>query len=340
MQHNVDEAGLIYVTDSQPGISRRRSGRGFSYRLPDGSTLKRKQERTRIETLGIPPAYENVWICMKANGHIQATGLDARGRKQYRYHPVWSDYRAKRKFDGLLDFADRLPRIRRHVKRDLEGKPGDLEYTLAALTMLLENAPMRVGSREYAKENNTYGATTLLRRHVRFKDDALCLDFRSKGGKRVRRSMRHKRLQKIMEGIADLPGRELFTWKTGDGDFAPVDSARFNAYLADISDSETITAKTFRTWAGTLAAFRNAISCHADDIRPSVKSLSEAAADELCNTATISRNSYIHPAVIDLAKDENDSIVQFEAALGKPKKRSGLLADEQRLAAFLEKVSI
>ena len=329
---------LVYVSDSEPGIERVRAGRGFSYRLPDGARVERQAERARIEALGIPPAYEGVWICLKPNGHIQATGKDERARKQYRYHPDWSDYRARQKFDQQSDFAAALPRIRRRVRADLDSDPGELDHTLAALTYLLEHAPMRVGNREYAEENGTYGVTTLLRRHLKFDGRSIRLDYRAKGGKRVRRTMRHKRLHGILHSIADLPGKELFVWRNRDGEFVPVDSSRLNAYLADIAGLEGVTAKTFRTWAGTLTAFREAISMIDSGEVPTVKALSGAAADELQNTPTISRTSYIHPAVIDLAKDDDGARRALDKALKTPSTRTGLLADEQRLEAYLKTI--
>lgn len=327
---------LIYVSDSEPGIRRVRAGRGFSYRLPDGARVERRAERERIESLGIPPAYENVWICLRPNGHIQATGQDERRRKQYRYHPDWRDYRAQRKFDQQRDFADSLPRLRRRVRADLGGDPGELNHTLAALAFLLDHTPIRVGNREYADENGTYGATTLLRRHLKLDGDAVRLDYRAKGGKRVRRTMRHKRLHRVLDSIADLPGKELFVWRNRDGDFVPVDSARLNAYLAEVSGVETATAKTFRTWAGTLAAFREAMARVDADEMPTVKALSEAAAGELHNTPAISRSSYIHPAVIALANGEDAPRRALEKARKTPVSRRDLMVDEGRLLRFLE----
>ena len=336
MQTAVAGTGLVYVSDSEPGITRRRAGRGFSYLMPDGSRIERKAERARIDALGIPPAYEAVWICTKDNGHIQATGKDERQRKQYRYHPDWSEWRAQQKFDQQRDFAERLPRIRRRVRAGLDGDPGDLDHTLAALAFLLEHAPMRVGNRAYAEENKTYGATTLQRRHLKFDGDAIRMDYRAKGGKRVRRTLRHKRLHKVLESIADLPGRDLFVWRNREGEFVPVDSARLNAYLAEISGLDTLTAKTFRTWAGTLTAFREAVAMVERGDAPTVKALSEAAAEELQNTPTISRDSYIHPAVIDLAKEGDAARRRLEKALAKPATTNGLLADEKRLVRYLD----
>lgn len=330
---------LVYVSDSEPGITRVRAGRGFSYRLPDGARVERAAERKRIEALGIPPAYENVWICLRADGHIQATGKDERARKQYRYHPEWSAFRARRKFDQQADFAAALPRIRRRVRAGLEGDPGDLDHTLAALAFLLDHAPMRVGNRAYAEENGTYGATTLLRRHLKIGKDAVRLDYRAKGGKRVRRTMRHKRLHRVLESIADLPGKELFVWRNRDGDFVPVDSARLNAYLAEISGLEAVTAKTFRTWAGTVSAFREAVSTLAAGGTPTVKALSEATAAELHNTPAVSRASYIHPAVMALAQDDDRARRALDKALKTPDRRDGLLADEARLVRYLDLAS-
>ncbi|MGM4913284.1 DNA topoisomerase IB [Rhizobium sp. 768_B6_N1_8] len=324
----ITELGLIYVSDTEPGIRRRRKGKGFSYTLPDGKTLADEIQRARIHALGLPPAYENVWICIDENGHLQATGFDVRGRKQYRYHKDWQAFRSTGKFHQLIEFGNALPKIRRTVLRHLDTGAEDINGVLAALTILLDEAHLRVGNQAYVKENDTYGATTLLKRHLKIVDGRIELKFRAKGGKRVQRSLKHPRLQKILEEIADLPGRQLFVWKDATGALKPIDSGRLNAYLADISGI-AISAKTFRTWAGSLAAFgaaRNAIS---EGRRPTVKEMSEAAADVLHNTPAISRSSYIHPAIIALsAKDET-----LEEGCSEPLR--GLRADENRMLDFL-----
>jgi DNA topoisomerase-1 len=192
--------GLVYVSDSEPGIRRQRAGRSFCYRLPDGSLVRDAALKARIAALGLPPAYENVWICLEENGHLQATGYDARGRKQYRYHPDWQALKSGDKFDQLIAFGRALPKLRRAVRRDLDGAPGTVDTMLAAITVLLDEAQLRVGNRAYAVENKTYGATTLLKRHVSLGDGRIELRFAAKGGKRVRRTLRHPRLQRLLEG--------------------------------------------------------------------------------------------------------------------------------------------
>ncbi|ANL49478.1 DNA topoisomerase I protein (plasmid) [Rhizobium phaseoli] len=325
----ITELGLIYVSDTEPGIRRRRKGKGFSYVMPDGTTLSDELQRARIGALGLPPAYENVWICLYENGHLQATGIDARGRKQYRYHKDWQSFRSAGKFHQLIEFGRALPKIRRTVLRHLDTGAEDVNGVLAALTTLLDEAHLRVGNQAYVRENGTYGATTLLKRHLKIVDGRIELKFRAKGGKRVQRSLKHPRLQKILEEIADLPGRQLFVWKEDEsGALKPVDSGRLNAYLAEISGIP-ISAKTFRTWAGSLAAFGAAREKIVGGGRPTVKEMSEAAAEALHNTPAISRSSYIHPAIIALSGNDHALIEGGNEPL------RGLRAEENRLLDFL-----
>jgi DNA topoisomerase-1 len=277
----------------------------------------------------LPPAYENVWICIYENGHLQATGYDARGRKQYRYHKDWQSFRSAGKFHQLIEFGRALPKIRRKVLHHLDTGADDINGVLAALTTLLDEAHLRVGNQAYVKENDTYGATTLLKRHLKIVDGRIELKFRAKGGKRVQRSLKHPRLQKILEEIADLPGRQLFVWKDETGALKPIDSGRLNAYLAEIS-GVAISAKTFRTWAGSLAAFAAARKAKSEGRRPSVKEMSEAAAEALHNTPAISRSSYIHPSIIALSGSDET----LEESTIEPLR--GLRADENRMLNFLE----
>ncbi|MFN7093598.1 MAG: DNA topoisomerase IB, partial [Allorhizobium sp.] len=216
-EQSLEEIGLTYVCDSEPGIRRARAGRGFCYRLPSGALLTDPEEKRRIAALGLPPAYENVWICMDPRGHLQATGYDARGRKQYRYHPNWQSHRSELKFDQLIRFGEVLPRIRRRVERDLTLGLDSQEAVLAAIVALMDAAHLRVGNKAYAKENRTYGATTLLKRHMSLSDETVVLRFTAKGGKKVNHTIKHPRLQRIFEEIADLPGRQLFSWPDADG---------------------------------------------------------------------------------------------------------------------------
>jgi DNA topoisomerase-1 len=329
---NLKETGLVYVSDSEPGIRRQRAGRSFCYRLPDGTLVRDAALKARISALGLPPAYENVWICIEANGHLQATGFDARGRKQYRYHADWQRLKSGDKFDQLIAFGRALPKLRRAVRRDLEGKPGTVDTMLAAITVLLDEAHLRVGNRAYAQENRTYGATTLLKRHVRFADGGIELRFIAKGGKRVRRTLKHPRLQRLLEDCADLPGRQLFVWRDEAEQVRPVDSGRLNTYLADISGI-AVSAKTFRTWAGSLAAFSMAHHALVAGERVTIKGMSEAAAAVLHNTPAIARGSYIHPDIIALAEAPD----ALQRALRRPTLAlKGLRAEEERLLRFLE----
>jgi DNA topoisomerase I len=326
------ETGLVYVSDSEPGIRRQRSGRSFCYRLPDGALVRDAGLKARIAALGLPPAYENVWICLQDNGHLQATGYDARGRKQYRYHPDWQALKSGDKFGQLIAFGRVLPKIRRAVRRDLDGAPGSVDTMLAAITVLLDEAQLRVGNRAYAEENKTYGATTLLKRHVSLADGRIELRFKAKGGKRVRRTLKHPRLQRLLEDCADLPGRQLFVWKDEADVVRPIDSGRLNIYLAEISGI-AVSAKTFRTWAGSLAAFSLARQAIEADGRPTIKGMAMAAAEALHNTPAIARSSYIHPDIIALAETPETLRIAMRRP---PLAIKGLRAEEERLLRFLE----
>ncbi len=327
------KVGLTYVSDQEPGISRERRGKGFSYRLPDGCLLSDKIEITRLKSLGVPPAYERVWICIDPSGHLQATGYDARGRKQYRYHPDWHALRGENKFYQLKTFGEALPAIRRRATADLSKNARSADVTLAALVLLLDAAYLRVGNKTYLETNGTYGATTLLKKHVSF-GETIELRFAAKGGQKVQRKLKHPRLQRILENIADLPGRQLFVWQDESGMVHPVDSSALNAYISQ-SAGEGISAKTFRTWGGTLAAFGHAVRALGSDERPTIKGMCVAASEELSNTPAICRKSYVHPAVLDLATEEK-SVKRLEKILGSDLKAiTGLRADERRLLEFL-----
>ncbi|WP_425502193.1 DNA topoisomerase IB [Peteryoungia desertarenae] len=331
------QMGLIYVTDTMPGITRRRCGKGFAYRWPDGARLDDHATLARIRNLGLPPAYEQVWICLDPKGHLQATGLDAKGRKQYRYHPDWAAWRSQQKFDQLLPFGRKLPVIRRHVLEDLKGD-GDLQtFLLATLVILLDVTHMRVGNRSYAEENKTFGATTLLKRHLHFDEDAIRISFTAKGGKRVRRTLRHPRLQRVLEEISDLPGRDLFSWKDSGGTLHRIDSGRLNQYLSETSGNH-VSAKTFRTWGGSVAALAAAGKALRAGEKITVKLMCQAAAETLHNTPAICRNSYVHPHILKLASD--DDAAERLVLVDQPDKISGLRRDEDRLMAFLQQASV
>jgi DNA topoisomerase-1 len=322
---------LVYVSDKMPGITRRRNGKGFSYWRPDGMRVT-AAERQRIDKLAIPPAYREVWICALENGHIQATGLDAKGRKQYRYHPDWTTAQSETKFARLSSFGAALPALRRRLRRDLQSSVGDLTFSLAALVMLLDRTLLRVGNTEYAATNRSYGASTLLSRHLRVKDGVVRLSFVAKGGKRVQRTLNDRRLNRILQAIGDLPGRNLFTYLDENGAVRSLDSHSVNAYLANVA-GPGVTAKSFRTWGGTLAAFEAARATSTES-RVNVASMAKAAAERLDNTPTVCRKSYIHPSVInlsDLAGPEREKILSGVAPDDLPEMR----AAERHLLAFL-----
>lgn len=327
------ETDLVYVSDKEPGFSRLRLPKGFRYRRPDGSPLEDPKVLARIEALGLPPAYDRVWICMKENGHLQATGYDTRGRKQYRYHDAWQQLRSRAKFDQLPAFARTLPKMRRTIGRQMKGAIEDPTTVLSALAALLDQAPLRIGNASYVEENGTYGAATLLKRHLKIQDDCIELDFKGKGGRRIRRRLKNPRLQRVLEEISDLPGRQLFVSIDPDGNPQPIDSGRFNRYLAEVSGTPA-SAKTFRTWAGSVAAFAVARQAMSDGTRPTTKQMCEAAAKVLHNTPAVCRKSYIHPAVLALSnKDEKFAIPNRSR---RARTVAGLRADEAHFLRFLE----
>jgi len=322
--------GLIYVDDSMPGIRRRKSGKGFCFIGPDGVKLA-GTDRTRCMKLAVPPAYRDVWICAHPNGHLQFTGFDVRGRKQYRYHLDWADWRSEAKYGNLPAFGAALGQLRRKVDRDLKGEAGDLSFSLAAMVMLIDRAYLRAGNPAYTLENRTFGATTLLNRHLSLEGGTVRLKFRAKGGKAVNRTLRDKRLHRIMHQIGDLPGRHLFTWLDEEGEVHPVSSTHLNAYIAAATGVAGASAKTFRTWGGSLAAFSAA---RAEAGKLSVKTLAEAASDALSNTPTIARKSYIHPKVLALADMTPTDRLDLMEALSS-EGDAMLKADERRLLHLL-----
>ncbi|MTH61871.1 DNA topoisomerase IB [Paracoccus litorisediminis] len=323
---------LVFVSDSDPGISRRRAGKGFSYRGPQGEGLSR-EEIARIKALAVPPAYRDVWICALPNGHLQATGRDERGRKQYRYHPLWSEAQSRNKYDQLAAFGQALPALRRRLRRDLQGEVGDRAFSLAALVLLIDRTCLRIGNPAYTAANRSFGASTLLTRHLSLSAEGIIqLKFRAKGGKICRHALRDKRLNRILQEIGDLPGRNLFTYLDEDGVTHSLHSQDVNAYLAEIV-GEGMTAKTFRTWGGTLAAFELAAGLAAD-ARLTPRMLAQAAAERLFNTPTVCRKSYIHSAVLELAAQPPAERSAYLASIACPD-IAELRASERRLLAFL-----
>tara|TARA_R110002049_G_scaffold10127_3_gene50444 strand:+ start:152856 stop:153839 length:984 start_codon:yes stop_codon:yes gene_type:complete len=318
---------LRYYPDSKPGITRRRAGRGFSYYDRHGDLISDHAERARLAALAVPPAYDNVWISPFDNGHLLATGYDTRERKQYRYHPQWSQVQAETKFASLVDFGAALPRLRARAQRDLRDDLGEQSFALAAAVTMIDQLSLRVGGAVYAKTNGTYGTLTLKRQHVRLRDGRLQVSFVAKGGKRVRRQIADKTLMRALQKIRDLPGAELLAWLDDQGQPHTLTSAALNSYIGEASGAVGFSAKTFRTWAGTLAAFE--VACAQD--KPKITEMADAAAQRLHNTPAIARSSYIHPAVIDLCETPQQ--------LPRAGRQRGLSLIERRLLSFLRAVA-
>ncbi|QRP63290.1 DNA topoisomerase IB [Rhodanobacter sp. FDAARGOS 1247] len=300
--------GLVHVSDAQPGLSRRRRGKGFSYRDADGRQVTDRDELARIRALAIPPAYTRVWICSHPRGHLQATGYDARGRKQYRYHPRWREYRDLGKFDRIMAFGKALPALRRRVRRDLavDGLPRD--KLLALLVRLLDDTLIRIGNDCYTRDNRSYGLTTLRTRHVRAQRGRLRFAFRGKSGQEREVELGDRRLVRIVRRVQQLPGQRLFQYIDDDGQRQPVDSGMVNDYLhaaCGNGQEHEFSAKDFRTWGGTVHAARILAGTPlprkgGEQARRSAlaKAVAEVAAI-LGNTPAVCRGSYIHPRVLE-----------------------------------------
>ena len=301
-------AGLRYVNDDDRGISRVRRGDTFTFKMPDGKTVKDPDTLARIRSLAIPPAYTDVWICLHANGHLQATGRDARGRKQYRYHPKWRDHRDGRKYEHVMEFARALPAIRERVKKDM-GLPGlPREKVIATVVALLESTLIRVGNEDYARDNKSYGLTTLREKHIDVKGDQLRFQFRGKSGKDWNLKLSDKRIAKVVRQCQDLPGQHLFQYVDDAGERRVVTSADVNDYLRDISGQD-ISAKDFRTWAGTVLAalaLREFEKFESQTLaKKNIKAAIERVAERLGNTPTICRKCYVHPEIVTTYLDGN-----------------------------------
>lgn len=296
-----EDAGLHYVTDSMPGISRRRSGKGFSYRNPDGSLVRSPKELDRIRKLAIPPAYEHVWICPDPNGHLQATGIDARGRKQYRYHPRFREVQDENKFKRMLAFGRHLPEIRERIDSDLRKQGLPKGKVLAVVVYLLEKSLIRVGNEEYAKENKSFGLTTMLNRHVRIAGERIEFNFLGKSKIKHRIEIHDRRLAKVIRRLQDLPGQELFQYVDEEGSPSSISSADVNGYLSEIT-GEHFTAKDFRTWWGTLLALIELANQDKPQTKMATKravtKVMTAVSKQLGNTPSICRKCYVHPAVL------------------------------------------
>ena len=334
-------AKLRYVTDRKPGLSRVRGDGGFTYYDTDGSVITDEVTLTRIRKLAIPPAYADVWICRDPRGHLQAVGRDARGRKQYRYHPRWRVVRDEAKYGKMLVFGRVLPMIRAQVKQDLSLPGLPKRKVLAALVALLEKTMMRVGNEEYAKTNKSFGLTTLRNRHAKVKGSKLTFDFRGKHGVSHHIDLQDRQLARVVERCRDLPGQDLFQYLDETGETHAIGSDDVNDYLREISGEE-ITAKDFRTWAATnlaAAALRELATFDSQAAaKKNVVQAVEDVAKKLGNTPAICRKCYIHPAIFDGYLD--GSLLEGLKARADDVLNShadGLTAEEVAITAFLSR---
>jgi len=300
------EAGLVYTTDDEPGIKRIRKGKGFEYLGPDGRRVRDKASLERIRSLVIPPAWEHVWISTRPRGHLQATGRDARGRKQHRYHARWRLVRDANKFDRMASFARVLPRIRRRVTRDLRRDSLPREKVVATIVRLLETTFARVGNEEYARQNHSFGLTTLRDRHVEVRGATVRFLFKGKSGREVSLGVTDRRVAAVIKRCEELPGQRLFQYVDVDGERRTVTSDEVNQYLRDAAGQD-VTAKDFRTWAGTLLAAcalseMSGFESESEAKRNLVAAI-DSVAHRLGHTRAVCRRSYIHPAVIETFLD-------------------------------------
>jgi DNA topoisomerase-1 len=330
-------SGLRYSSDEQQGIVRRRSGRGFTYRSANGRTIRDAETLDRIRAIVIPPAWIDVWICPWPNGHLQATGRDARGRKVYRYHARYRRRRDDAKFGRLIAFARALPAIRERVDQDL-ARPGlPREKVLAAVVRLLELTLIRVGNDEYARLNKSFGLTTLRNRHAAVDGVTVTFRFRGKSGQQHEVGLRDRRLAAVVRRCRDLPGQELFQYVGDDGEPRDVASDDINGYLAEIAPD--VTAKDFRTWAGTVLAYRalRALGKGSTD-REKQRNVAAAireTAENLGNTAAVARQAYVHPAVVDAYLDGRIRTALIQAAEDTDDPPGATDPDEERAVIAL-----
>jgi DNA topoisomerase-1 len=331
-------AGLFYSSDTEPGITRVRRGQHFAFRDSKGKWIRDEAEIARIRKLAIPPAYTDVWICAKPDGHLQATGRDARGRKQYRYHATWRLERDSGKFDRLLHFSKALASLRRKVQQQLKEHEHSRELVLATIVRLLDTTLIRVGNDQYAKENGSFGLTTLRNRHVKIEGDLLKLSFRGKSGVRHDVEVKDPRVQKVVRRCLHLPGQELFQYRGADGELHAIGSGDVNDYLHELC-GERFTAKDFRTWHGSVLALETLRKfCGASGECFTLKQLLAEVSQSLGNTPAVCRKAYIHPGVLELG-------IKLSALKGEAlfddhvpaarQKGAGLSAAEKRLVAYL-----
>ncbi len=324
----VAQPKLIYVDDDMPGITRKRSGRGWAYYDPKGELIVDPDERDRLNSVALPPAYVDAWFCPAANGHILATGVDAKGRKQYRYHPDFRAARESEKFDGCSSFGRLLPLVRKRVESDLKARKLTRERAIASVVRLLDLGAIRIGNDTYAKSNKSFGATTLRQRHAQVKGQTLRLKFRGKSGVEREVVLSDRSLSRVVRAMQDLPGQRLFQYEDEDGERHSVGSADVNAYLCETM-GEHFTAKSFRTWHASVLGLK--VLAEAEG-QVTLKAMLEEVADHLGNTPAVTRRSYVHPAVIALV----DRQQKWREGLRLPRATQWLGREERALIDLLE----
>jgi DNA topoisomerase-1 len=332
------QAGLIYVSDEEPGFKRRKVGKQFLFFGVNGARLRDEKTVARIRRLAIPPAYSDVWICRQENGHLQATGRDARGRKQYRYHAGWRMVRDAAKYEKLAEFADKLPALRKQINADLKLDGLPRRKVVAAVVGLLQKSLIRVGNEEYSRANGSYGLTTMRNRHVRVRGKRLEFSFRGKSGKFHEIELDDERLARIVRRCQELPGQQLFCFRSDEGNIEEIDSNDVNDYIREIAGPD-FSAKYFRTWAGTLLAARALSATDAAESKADEKSrIASAIADvaqQLGNTPSVCRTSYVHPIVIEAYAEGSLSLPPPLPPSRRPK--TALSPEEKALRRLLRK---
>lgn len=325
---------LHYVDDSQPGLTRKLVRGHFAYFTADGERIRDQAEIDRINQLVIPPAYTDVWICADPRGHLQATGRDARGRKQYRYHPRWRELRDESKYTRMIAFGKQLPRLRKQLDKHLSTPGLNHDKVMATVISLLDATLIRVGNSQYARDNRSYGLTTMRSRHVEVHGSEIAFAFRGKSGVEHEVSVRDRRLANIVKRCLELPGQALFQYLDDDGQRRGVSSSDVNAYLHRLTGAD-FTAKDYRTWAGTAMALDLLRELHWEpepEAKKHIVTMVKAVARQLGNTPAVCRRCYIHPAVL-----EHFALGEL-AKLPKPRQRKGLRMEEVALASFLQKL--
>lgn len=324
----VADAALVFVDDSLPGITRRRCGRGWAYHDAKGQRIKDRDEIDRLNAVALPPAYVEAWFCPAPNGHILATGIDARGRKQYRYHPRFREERESEKFDRTAAFGKALPLIRARVEDDLSRRGLTRERAIASVVRLLDLGRLRVGNETYAKANRSFGATTLRRRHATMNGQRLTLRFKGKSGQAREVTLTDRSLARFVRQMEGLPGQHLFQYLDDEGEARAVTSSDVNQYLRETMGAD-FSAKDFRTFHGSLIAFSTLAQGPGS---LTLKTVLAAVSDRLGNTPAVARRSYIHPDVLSLVGDQ----IAWRQELALPRKTRWLTRQERGLVALLE----